>query len=82
MSGHRWKAGSALVSRCSRQSCAQSNVEHSQEHWPDCWAELKVIAVVLEAPVVASILHHLGLPARWLHRSLGFAPQDRRIGAD
>jgi hypothetical protein len=34
------------------------------EHCPNCGGELKIIAAVLEQPVIEKILTHLGLKAR------------------
>jgi hypothetical protein len=34
------------------------------EHSPNCGGELKIIAAILEAPVIEKILTHLGLQAR------------------
>ncbi len=34
------------------------------EHCPNCGGELKIIAAILEAPVIEKILTHLGLEAR------------------
>jgi hypothetical protein len=34
------------------------------EHCPNCGGELKIIAAILEAPVIEKILTHLGLQAR------------------
>ena len=34
------------------------------EHCPNCGGELKIIAALLEAPVIECILTHLGLQAR------------------
>jgi hypothetical protein len=34
------------------------------EHCPNCSGELKIIAAILEAPVIEKILTHLGLQAR------------------
>ena len=34
------------------------------EHCPNCGGELKIIAAILEAPVIEKILTHLGLHAR------------------
>ncbi len=34
------------------------------EHCPDCGGELKIIAAILEPPVIEKILTHLGLQAR------------------
>lgn len=34
------------------------------EHCPNCGGELKIIAAILEAPVIKRILTHLGLQAR------------------
>ena len=33
-------------------------------HCPNCGGELKIIAAILEAPVIEKILTHLGLQAR------------------
>jgi len=33
-------------------------------HCPNCGGELKIIATVLEQPVIKEILTHLGLPAK------------------
>jgi len=34
------------------------------EHCPNCGGELKIIAAILEAPVIERILRHLGLEVR------------------
>jgi len=34
------------------------------EHCPNCSGELKIIAAMVDAPVIERILTHLGLPAR------------------
>ena len=34
------------------------------EHCPNCGSELKIIATILEQPVIDKILTHLGLQAR------------------
>ena len=34
------------------------------EHGPNCGGELRIIAAILEQPVIESILTHLGLQAR------------------
>jgi hypothetical protein len=34
------------------------------EHCPNCGSELKIIAAILEQPVIEKILMHLGLEAR------------------
>jgi hypothetical protein len=34
------------------------------EHCPNCGGELKIIAAILEQPVIEKILTHLGLQAR------------------
>ena len=34
------------------------------EHYPNCGGELKIIAAILEQPVIENILTHLGLQAR------------------
>ncbi len=34
------------------------------EHCPNCGGDLKIIAAILEAPVIEKILTHLGLQAR------------------
>jgi hypothetical protein len=38
--------------------------EIDMEHCPSCGGELKIIAAILEAPVIERILTHLGLQAR------------------
>ncbi|WP_292455433.1 hypothetical protein [Methylibium sp.] len=38
--------------------------EINLEHCPNCGGELKIIAAILEAPVIERILTHLGLQAR------------------
>jgi hypothetical protein len=38
--------------------------EFDLEHCPNCGGELKIIAAILEAPVIEKILTHLGLQAR------------------
>jgi len=38
--------------------------EIDMEHCPNCGGELKIIAVILEQPVIEKILTHLGLQAR------------------
>ena len=44
-----------------RISCA---FEVDLEHCPNCGGELKIIAAILEQPVIEKILGHLGLQAR------------------
>jgi hypothetical protein len=39
------------------------------EHCPNCGGELKIIAAILEQPVIEKILKHLGLQARTPPRS-------------
>ena len=39
------------------------------EHCPNCGGELKIIAPILEQPVIEKILTHLGLQARAPPRS-------------
>ncbi len=39
------------------------------EHCPNCGGEIKIIAAILEAPVIEKILMHLGLQARAPPRS-------------
>jgi hypothetical protein len=39
------------------------------EHCPNCGGELKIIAAILQAPVIEQILTHLGLQARAPPRS-------------
>lgn len=34
------------------------------QHYPNCGGELKIIAAILEQPVIEKILTHLGLQAR------------------
>ena len=43
--------------------------EQDLEHCPNCGGELKIIAAILEAPVIEKILTHLGLQARAPPRS-------------
>jgi len=38
--------------------------EIDMEHCPNCGGELKIIAVILEQPVIEKILMHLGLQTR------------------
>ncbi len=38
--------------------------EIDMEHCPNCGGELKIIAAILEQPVIEKILMHLGLQAR------------------
>ena len=40
------------------------------EHCPNCGGELRIIAAILQAPVIEKILTHLGLQARAPPRSL------------
>jgi uncharacterized protein with PIN domain len=44
-------------------------VEIDLEHCPNCGGELKIIAAILEQPVIERILTHLGLQARAPPRS-------------
>jgi hypothetical protein len=39
------------------------------ERCPNCGCELKIIAVILEQPVIEKILTHLGLPAQATSRA-------------
>ena len=39
-------------------------IELELEHCPNCGGELKIIAAILEAPVIEKSLRHLGLQAR------------------
>ena len=43
--------------------------EIDMEHCPNCGGELKIIAAILERPVIEKILTHLGLQARAPPRS-------------
>ena len=43
--------------------------EIDMEHCPNCGGELKIIAAILEQPVIEKILTHLGLQARAPPRS-------------
>ena len=45
------------------------------EHCPNCGGELKIIAAILEAPVIERILAHLGLQARAPPRAPARGPQ-------
>jgi hypothetical protein len=40
-----------------------------QQHCPNCGGELKIIAAIMEQPVIEKILMHLGLQARAPPRS-------------
>ena len=42
------------------------------EHCPNCGGELKIIAAILEQPVIEKILTHLGLQARAPPRARGW----------
>ena len=44
------------------------------EHCPNCGGELKIIAAILETPVIEKILTHLGLQARAPPRAPARAP--------
>ena len=53
--------------------------EIDMEHCPNCGGELKIIAAILEQPVIEKILRHLGLQADCGRRSAparGPAPQE------
>jgi hypothetical protein len=43
---------------------AQEGVRLDLEHCPNCGGELKIIAAILQAPVIKKILTHLGLQPR------------------
>ena len=45
------------------------------EHRPNCGGEMKIIAAILEAPVIEKILTHLGLQARAPPRAPARGPQ-------
>ena len=45
------------------------------EHCPHCGGELKIIAAILEQPVIEKILTHLGLQARAPPRAPARGPQ-------
>ena len=45
------------------------------EHRPNCGGELKIIAAILEQPVIEKILTHLGLQARAPPRAPACGPQ-------
>ena len=44
-------------------------LEIDMEHFPNCGGQLKIIAAILEQPVIEKILTHLGLQARALPRA-------------
>jgi hypothetical protein len=48
------------------------------EHCPNCGGKLKIIAAILEAPVIGTILSHLGLQALRRHAHLRVARRCRR----
>jgi len=66
--GHRWGAGIGWTLRL------EPVFEIDMLHCPDCGGRLKVIAAVLDTPVIERILAHLGLPARAPPRSPLRAP--------
>ncbi|MBE0549489.1 MAG: hypothetical protein IH627_17910 [Rubrivivax sp.] len=49
--------------------------EINLEHCPNCGGELKIIAAILEAPVIEKILTHLDLQARAPPRAPARGPQ-------
>ena len=49
--------------------------EIDMEHGPHCGGELKIIAAILEQPVIEKILTHLGLQARAPPRAAARRPQ-------
>jgi len=49
--------------------------EIDMEHCPNCGGELKIIAAILEQPVIENILMHLGLQARAPPRAPARGPQ-------
>jgi len=48
--------------------------EFDLAHCPNCGGELKIIAAILEAPVIEKIFTHLGLQARAPPRARARAP--------
>ena len=52
------------------------------EHCPNCGGELKIIAAILEAPVIEKILTHLGLQAHAPPRAQARDPASRAAGVD
>ena len=50
--------------RVSWAELLKRNFEIDMEHCPNCGDELKIIAAILEQPVIQKILTHLGLQAR------------------
>ena len=49
--------------------------EIDMEHCPNCGGELKIIAAIMEQPVIEKILTHLGLQARAPRRAPARRPQ-------
>ena len=49
---------------CVRARLLKRMFEIDMEHCPNCGSELKIIAAILEQPVIEKILTHLGLQAR------------------
>ncbi len=49
--------------------------EIDMEHCPNCGSELKIIAAILDAPVIEKILTYLGLQARAPPRASARGPQ-------
>ena len=54
---------------CVRARLLKRVFELDLEHCPNCGGELKIIAAILEQPVIEKILTHLGLQARAPPRS-------------
>ena len=49
---------------CFEGACGNSVSVLPIEHYPKCGGEQKIIAAILEQPVIEQILTHLGLQAR------------------
>ena len=49
---------------CVRARLLKRVLEIDLEHCPNCGGELKIIAAIVEQPVIEKILTHLGLQAR------------------
>ncbi len=46
------------------RGCSKRVFDLDLEHCPNCGGELKIIAAILDRPVIEKILTHLGLQAR------------------
>jgi hypothetical protein len=66
---HRTKFTELDIRRRRGRALLKRVFELDLEHCPSCGGELKIIAAILEQPVIEKILKHLGLQARAPPRS-------------